>query len=160
MRALMISILCALSVGSASGQDSAKPGEIPQVSGWVMAAHLLTTVAPDPPKTPIGLCSSAVVTLDVVVEKDGSVGTVKVSGGYEDLQDSAAKAVKQWTYRPYLLNGAPARVETTVMVLYPHDGKPGPMAIPDGKGGIKGGNFAPMPSECTQKNVNKAAPSN
>jgi hypothetical protein len=96
--------------------------------------------------------------LDVIVEEDGSVSSVKVSNGWEDLHDSAVKAVKQWTYKPYLVNGAPTRVGTKVMVLYPHDGKPGPMTVPDGKGGLKGGNFTPMPPECAQRNDSKAAP--
>jgi TonB family protein len=158
MRSLLIYLLCALSVGATSGQDSAKPGEIPQVSGWVMATHLLTTVTPDPPKKPLAQCSLAVENLDVIVEEDGSVSSVKVSSGWEDLQDSAVKAVKQWTYKPYLVNGAPTRVGTKVMVLYPHDGKPGPMTVPDGKGGLKGGNFTSMPPECAQRNDSKAAP--
>jgi TonB family protein len=158
MRSLLIYLLCALAVGATSGQDSAKPGEILQVSSWVMAMHLLTTVAPESPKKPIAQCSFWVVNMDVIVEEDGSVSSVKVSSGSEDLQDSAVKAVKQWTYKPYLANGAPTRVETQVMVLYPHDGKPGPMAVPDGKGGLKGGNFKPMPPECAERNHSEPPP--
>jgi TonB family protein len=158
MRSFLIYLLCALAVGASLGQDSAKPGQTLQVSPWVMATHLLTTVAPESPKKPIAQCSSAVVNLDIIVEEDASVNSVKVSSGQEDLQDSAVKAVKQWTYKPYLTNGAPTRVETKVMVLYPHDGKPGPMVVPDGKGGFKGGNFAPMPPECAQRNDSRASP--
>jgi protein TonB len=34
------------------------------------------------------------------------------------LQQSAMEAVKSWRYRPYLLNGDPVEVETTVNVVF------------------------------------------
>jgi protein TonB len=34
------------------------------------------------------------------------------------LQDSALSAVRSWRYRPYLLNGEPVEVETTVNVIF------------------------------------------
>jgi TonB family protein len=158
IRSFFMYLLCALAIGTSSGQEASKPGDTPKVSSWVMATHLLNTVTPESPKNPIAQCSSAVVNLDVVIEEDGSVSSVKVTSGWEGLQDSAMKAVKQWTYKPYMTNGVPTRVETTVMVLYPHDGKPGPMVVPDGKGGFKGGKFTPMPPECAQQNDSKPAP--
>ena len=34
------------------------------------------------------------------------------------LQQAALDAVKTWRYRPYLLNGEPVEVETTVNVVF------------------------------------------
>jgi hypothetical protein len=90
------------------------------------------------------------VTLDVVVGEDGRVSILKVLGGFEEFKPSAIAAVKQWTYTPYLENGVPVPVETTVLVFYPPAGKPGSLFVPDGKGGVKGGNFLPMPPESNQ----------
>jgi TonB family protein len=90
------------------------------------------------------------VTLDVNIGEDGKVTILKVLGGFEEFRESAIKAVKQWTYKPYLENGTSVSVETTIMVFYPSVGTPGSLFVPDGKGGVKGGQFLPMPSECGQ----------
>jgi protein TonB len=34
------------------------------------------------------------------------------------LVPSAIAAVKQWRYKPYLLNGTPVEVETTITVIF------------------------------------------
>lgn len=36
----------------------------------------------------------------------------------KELQRSALDAVRQWTYKPFLLNGAPVEVKTTIEVTY------------------------------------------
>jgi protein TonB len=41
-----------------------------------------------------------------------------VLSGPTVLQQSALDAVSQWRYRPYLLNGQPVEVETTVNVIF------------------------------------------
>jgi len=43
---------------------------------------------------------------------------VKVVSGPKELQQSALDAVRQWTYKPYLLNGKPVDVRTTINVTY------------------------------------------
>jgi TonB family protein len=111
----------------------------------VMAARLLTTVTPEAPAVP--KCSNRMVTLDVVIGEDGKVSSLKVLGGFAEFKQSALPAVKQWTYKPYLENGIPTSVETTVQVFYPSTGKPGLLFVPDGKGGIKGGDFLSLPPE-------------
>jgi TonB family protein len=141
---LLCCLLSALATGTCIGQDTPQP--MLKVSAQVMAARLLTTVTPESPKMP--KCSNRMVTLDVVIGEDGRVGNIKVLGGFEEFRDSAIKAVKQWTYKPYVENGAPAAVETTILVFYPSEGAAGSLYIPDGKGGVKGGKFLPMPSEC------------
>ena len=58
------------------------------------------------------------VILQAVIAKDGSVEKVKVVQGQALLTDAAIAAVKQWRYRPYLLNGEPVEVETTITVNF------------------------------------------
>jgi protein TonB len=41
-----------------------------------------------------------------------------VAGGPAMLQQAALDAVKTWRYRPYLLNGQPVEVETTINVIF------------------------------------------
>ena len=56
--------------------------------------------------------------LSVVISKDGNVANIRVLSGPPELQQSAIDAVRQWTYKPYLLNGDAIEVKTTVNVIY------------------------------------------
>ena len=56
--------------------------------------------------------------LAAVIAKDGTVANLRVVSGPSQLQRSALDAVRQWRYKPYLLNGNPIEVDTTVQVLY------------------------------------------
>lgn len=152
----LLFLCCALTVGVCVGQEASESKQIPKVAAQVMAARLLTTVPPESPKMP--KCSNRMVTLDVVIGEDGKVTNLKVLGGFEEFKESAIKAVKQWTYKPYLENGIPISVETTIMVFYPSVGTPGSLFVPDGKGGVKGGQFLPMPLECGPPIQIKQAP--
>ena len=59
------------------------------------------------------------VVLDAVIGKDGSMENIKVVKSVrDDLDRSAIDAVKQWKYQPYLLNGDPIEVETTINIIY------------------------------------------
>lgn len=58
------------------------------------------------------------VVLSVVIGKDGSPENIKVTGGPDALQQSALDAVRQWRWQPYLLNGDPIEVLTTVNIVY------------------------------------------
>jgi TonB family protein len=139
-------LMCALVAGIAAGQETSESRRILTVPAQAMAAQLLTSVTPESPKMP--KCSNRMVTLDVVIGDDGRVSSIKVLGGFEEFKQSAITAVKRWTYKPYLENGVPTSVETTVLVFYPSVGKPGSLFVPDGKGGVKRGSFLPMPPEC------------
>jgi TonB family protein len=58
------------------------------------------------------------VLLDVVIGKDGSVKEMTVQSGPKELRQSALDAVHTWMYKPYLLNGDPVDVKTTIHVRY------------------------------------------
>jgi outer membrane biosynthesis protein TonB len=53
-----------------------------------------------------------------VIGKDGTVEELKVASGPKELQQSSLDAVRQWIYKPFLLNGDPVEVKTTINVVY------------------------------------------
>ena len=58
------------------------------------------------------------VVLEVNITKDGKVGNLTVISGHPLLTDAAIEAVRQWEYKPTLLNGTPVDVVTTVTVNF------------------------------------------
>ena len=58
------------------------------------------------------------VVLQAVIGKDGTIQNLHVVSGHPMLIKSAADAVQQWRYRPYMLNGEPVEVETQVRVSF------------------------------------------
>ena len=62
------------------------------------------------------------VVLKVEISRDGDVTNVTVLSGPEMLYRASVDAVRQWKYRPFVLNGAPANVETTVVINVDYGG--------------------------------------
>ena len=58
------------------------------------------------------------VVLQAVISKSGAIENLRVVSGHPMLQQSALDAVRQWRYRPYLLNGEPVEVETQITVNF------------------------------------------
>ena len=58
------------------------------------------------------------VVLDVLISKEGVPTDIRVQKGPSELQTSAMDAVRQWRWQPFLLNGDPVEVETTISVVY------------------------------------------
>jgi protein TonB len=52
------------------------------------------------------------------VDKEGNVSNIQLISGHPLLAPAAIDAVKQWKYKPYLLNGEPVEVETQVRVNF------------------------------------------
>jgi TonB family protein len=75
------------------------------------------------------------VVLAVIIGKDGSVEQIRVKKSLRaDYDRSALDAVKDWKWQPYLLNGEPVEVDTTVTVTYslaPEDGAKPQAAVED-----------------------------
>ena len=59
----------------------------------------------------------AVVVLQAIITKEGHVKDLHVVSGPKLFQQASLDAVRQWVYRPYLLNGEPVEVETTINVV-------------------------------------------
>jgi periplasmic protein TonB len=61
---------------------------------------------------------SGTVILHAVISKDGSITGLSLISGHPMLAPAAIDAVKQWKYKPYLLNGEPVEVDTEVQVNF------------------------------------------
>lgn len=59
-----------------------------------------------------------VVVLQATISTSGTIANLRVVSGDEMFRQAALDAVSQWRYRPYLLNGQPCEVETTVNVVF------------------------------------------
>ena len=58
------------------------------------------------------------IELQATISKTGTIENLRVIRGPDMLRQAAIDAVKTWRYRPYLLNGQPVEVETTVDVIF------------------------------------------
>jgi protein TonB len=58
------------------------------------------------------------VQMEAIIGADGSVKTVKVVSGHPLLRDAAVAAVKQWKYKPAMLNGAPSEATVQIAVRF------------------------------------------
>ncbi len=83
-----------------------------------MAGQNLTKVPPVYPAEARQQRLQGAVVLAATIGTDGKVQDLQVISGNATLAASASDAVRQWTYRPYLLNGNPVQVKTTVTVNY------------------------------------------
>ena len=61
---------------------------------------------------------SGTVILQATISRSGTIENLKVVSGPAMLQQAALDAVRQWRYRPYLLNNEPVEVDTTVNVIF------------------------------------------
>jgi protein TonB len=88
----------------------------PNVSRGVMEGMLLYKVLPTYSPMALAMRASGRVELQATISRGGTIENLRVTSGPPVLQQAAIDAVKQWRYRPYLLNGEPVEVETTIYV--------------------------------------------
>jgi len=89
-----------------------------RVSQGILEGSLLHKVAPVYPLLARQAHMQGAVVLQAVIAKDGSIEKLQVIQGQTLLTDAAVEAVKKWKYKPYLLNGEPVEVETTITVNF------------------------------------------
>jgi len=90
-----------------------------RVGGLVAANNLIKKVQPIYPVAAKEARIQGTVELEAVISKDGvPVDLRVVSSPSDDLSNSALEAVRQWRYRPTLLNGNPVKIVTVVIVNY------------------------------------------
>ena len=89
-----------------------------KVSSGVMAGNLLVKTLPQYPAIPKATHIQGTVVLQATISKIGSIQNLRVISGPPLLQQAALDAVRSWRYKPYLLNGEPVEVETTINVVF------------------------------------------
>ena len=97
--------------------EAARPGVV-RASEGVMAGLVVSKVAPGYPADAKQARIQGTVLMTVIIDKEGNVSNIQLVSGHPILAPAAIDAVKQWKYRPYLLNGAPVEVETQVQVNF------------------------------------------
>lgn len=90
-----------------------------RVKGDVAEANLIRKVQPVYPAAAKAAHVQGTVLLQMIILKDGTPGEITVtSSPSNDLSQASIDAVRQWRYRPILLNGQPVQVVTQVIVNY------------------------------------------
>lgn len=109
----------ALRIGVDQKDSNASSKSIPNsVPAKVMQDHVITKVPPVYPPDAKKARIQGKVVLEAVIGKDGEVENLKVVSGPNQLQQSSLDAVRQWVYKPYLVNGNPVEVTTQITVIY------------------------------------------
>jgi TonB family protein len=105
-------------LGPSGDLEEVKQNQVTLASG-VMAGLKVAGVNPHYPETSRANHVSGSVVLRARIGRDGHIHSLKVvSTPDADLALSALVAVRQWTYKPYLLNGEPVEVDTQITVHY------------------------------------------
>jgi len=89
-----------------------------KVSGGVLEGLLISKTTPVYPAIALTARVSGTVILAATISKEGTIENLHVLSGHPMLTGAAMDAVKTWRYRPYLLNGQPVEVETTINVVF------------------------------------------
>ena len=89
-----------------------------RVGGAVQKARMLKQTRPQYPPLARQARIQGTVKLTAVIAKDGTVQELKVVSGHPLLIPAALQAVKQWRYKPTLLNGTAVEVVTQIDVNF------------------------------------------
>jgi periplasmic protein TonB len=89
-----------------------------RVSAGVTQGLLLRKVPPNYPPLARQARIQGTVLLQAQISKEGNIENLQLISGHPMLAPAAIEAVKQWKYKPYLLNGEPVEVETQVQVNF------------------------------------------
>jgi periplasmic protein TonB len=107
--------------GAGTGQPTVVKPRAPTsvtVSNGVIAGYLLEKTLPQYPSIAKAARIQGIVVLQATISKGGSIESLRVVSGPPMLQQAAIDAVRSWRYKPYLLNGEPVEVETTINVVF------------------------------------------
>jgi protein TonB len=89
-----------------------------RVSSGISEGMLTHRVEPTYPTIALRAHIQGQVLLSAIISKEGAIENLKLISGHPMLVPAAIEAVKQWHYRPYILNGEGLEVETTVTVNF------------------------------------------
>jgi TonB family protein len=104
--------------GSNASVTIVAPSMRPRISSGVAAANLVHRVDPIYPKESEKAKLQGRVVLELMISKEGEPHDISVVSGTPELVDAALDAVRQWRYKPYVLNGEPVEVQTVVQINF------------------------------------------
>jgi protein TonB len=88
------------------------------VGGDVLQANCLKCDPPDYPNLARAARITDTVVLSAIVGKDGLVKDIRVIRGHQLLRESAVNTVKQWKYKPQMLNGEAVEVTASISISF------------------------------------------
>jgi protein TonB len=88
------------------------------VSSGVAAGNLIEKTMPQYPAIARAARIQGTVVLQATISRTGLIQNLRVISGPPMLQQAAVDSVRSWRYKPYLLNGDPVEVETTINVVF------------------------------------------
>ena len=88
-----------------------------RVSQWA-EGNLVYRVQPKYPPLAQAARIQGSVQMRAIISKTGTIENLTVLSGHAMLVTAAVEAVRQWRYRPYMLNGEPIEVETEITVNF------------------------------------------
>jgi protein TonB len=89
-----------------------------RVSQGVTRGLLIQKVEPPYPTLARQARIQGQVVLSAIISKEGEIENLTLVSGHPLLAPAAIEAVRKWRYRPFLLNGVPVEVETTINVNF------------------------------------------
>ncbi len=145
MRMLVFAAMAVLGTGLLLGQETTQAStgtSLPRrIASGIAEGNIVTKVPPVYPPIAQAAHVQGTVRLYAIIARDGRVKNLEVMDGPPMLTAAAVDSVKQWVYKPYLLNGEPTEVDTTISVRFDlADAGPGGQA-----GGDAGAGAPPPP---------------
>jgi TonB family protein len=149
-RHLMAAVILLVTLTAVAASQAA-PQRI-RVDDKAMAAQIVTKVPPDYPPLARQARIQGLIILRAQIGKSGDVENLQLISGHPMLAPAAIEAVKQWKYKPFLLNGEPVEVETRITVNFTLSDKPPADGVAgDAPGGLpsaeKDGTEPSLPSD-------------
>jgi TonB family protein len=105
-------------IGSAAPPPKVAVPQKVRVSSEVMEANVIKRVEPVYPTVARVAKIQGDVRLQATISKTGAIENLRAVSGHPILIQAAMDAVRQWQYKPFLLNGEPTEVESTVIVVF------------------------------------------
>jgi periplasmic protein TonB len=111
-------------VSATSNLASSVPRFVPptpqrvRISQGVTKGLLIQKIEPQYPPLARAARVQGEVILSAIIDGSGQITNLQLVSGHPMLVPAAIAAVKQWRYKPYLLNGQPVEVETTITVIF------------------------------------------
>jgi periplasmic protein TonB len=105
-------------LGSGAGTELHPVLQTLHISQGVSQGLLIKKVQPVYPRNALFMHLEGSVELMATISKSGDISHVKVLSGDSQLTRAASDAVKQWKYKPYLLNGEPVEIQTQVTINF------------------------------------------
>ena len=110
--------------GIVSATNAAVPKFVPvtpqrvRISQGVTRGLLIQKIEPQYPPLARAARVQGEVLLSAIIDANGQITNLQLVSGHPMLVPAAIAAVRQWRYKPYLLNGQPVEVETQITVIF------------------------------------------